>query len=344
MSHQGIASASDIVAETSGVSHQEERSSLTIVIRSQIEVESHRRAEEHQSVIILDYIFLTNPHHSLQTTSEQCRHDIARRVSSNIRQPESSSRDPAYQWVISLSVIVEHISVILVTKGGHLVLVFIISSAVILLHQHQVWPIHSGCLLAFHLCLHLLLVHLAHLSVLGRPQPHHLEDRDRPPQFCGVHHCRMFLLALHLALHLSHLHHGFHLQPASLPQSHLEPHHFINFMLCNTDYLNIILEIFNINNYYTRHTSFFKHIMLNSVYFNYIDYILTSYLDIKNSIQPTTTVIQIILLSYMTTFNSSISYILLLISDLNSMQLIKSIHQHILSIIPTLKLRGEETA
>ena len=186
---------------------------------------------------------------------------------------------------------------------------------------------NSGCLLAFHLCLHLLLVHLAHLSVLGRPPPHHLEDRDRPPQFCGVHHCAMFLLALHLALHLSHLHHGFHLQPAWLPQSHLEPP--LHQLHVVQHRLNIILEIFNINNYHRRHTSFFKHIMFNIVYFNYINYInyiLASYLDIKNSIRPTTTVIQIILFSYTTTFNSSISYILLLISDLNSMQLIKSIH------------------
>ena len=67
---------------TSAISHQEEGSSLTTVIRPQREVKHHRRAEEHQSVIILDYTFLTNPHHSPQMTSVECRHDIARRVSS----------------------------------------------------------------------------------------------------------------------------------------------------------------------------------------------------------------------------------------------------------------------
>ena len=77
-------------------SHQERRSSSTMVIRPQRRVDFHRRAEEHQSVIVLDYIFLTNPHHAHQTTSEECGHDIARRVSSNIKQPEPSSGDPSH--------------------------------------------------------------------------------------------------------------------------------------------------------------------------------------------------------------------------------------------------------
>ena len=210
--------------EVSVDSHQGGRSSLTMVIRFQRRVEFHRRAEEHQSVIVLDHIFIANSHHSLQTTSEQRRHDIARRVSSNIRQPESSSRDPNHQRVISLSVIRESISVIIVTKGGHLALVFITNSAVTLLHQHQVWPAHSGCLLTFHLCLRLLLVHLAHLSVLGRPQLHHLEDRDRAPLLCGVHHCRMLLIILHLASHILHLLHEPLPRLAGPLQSHLEYH------------------------------------------------------------------------------------------------------------------------
>ena len=92
-----------------------------MVIRSQRRVEFHRRAEEHQSVIIMDHLFLINPHLSSQMTSEECRHDIARRVSSNIRQQKSSSRDPAHQWVIPFCVIVEYISDIIVTEGEHLV-------------------------------------------------------------------------------------------------------------------------------------------------------------------------------------------------------------------------------
>ena len=101
---------SGISSETSVDSHQEGRSSLTMVIRHQGRVEFHCRAEEHQSVIVLDHIFIANPHHLLQTTSEQPRHDIARRVSSDIRQPESSSRDPNHQRVIPLSVIRESIN------------------------------------------------------------------------------------------------------------------------------------------------------------------------------------------------------------------------------------------
>ena len=67
---------------TSAISHQEEGSSLTMVIRHQREVECHLRAEEYQSVIILDYTFLTNPHLSFQMTSVECCHDISKRVSS----------------------------------------------------------------------------------------------------------------------------------------------------------------------------------------------------------------------------------------------------------------------
>ena len=64
---------------TSAIGHQEEGSSLTTVIRPQREVEYHRRAEEYQSVIMLDYTFLTNPHLSPQMTSVECRHDISKR-------------------------------------------------------------------------------------------------------------------------------------------------------------------------------------------------------------------------------------------------------------------------
>ena len=135
-----------IFEETSGDSHQEGRSSLTMVIRSQRRVEFHLRAERHQSVIVLDYIYLTNPHHVPQIQSEECSHDIARRVSSNIKQQESSSGDPSHPRIISLGIIVEHIKAFFVTRGGHLALVFTISIAVILLHQHQVWLVHSTSL------------------------------------------------------------------------------------------------------------------------------------------------------------------------------------------------------
>ena len=140
-----------IIKETAGDSHQEGRSSLIMTIRSSRRVEFCHQVEEHQSVIVLDYTFLTDPHH-----------DIARRVSSNIKQQESSSGDPSHPRIISLAITVEHISAFLVTKGGHLALVFIIRSAVTLLHQHQVWRVHLRWLQAFHLCLHLLYVHLSH--------------------------------------------------------------------------------------------------------------------------------------------------------------------------------------
>ena len=108
----------NIIKETAGDSHQEGRSSLTTATRSLRRVEFCHQIEAHQSVIVLDYTFLTDPHH-----------DIARRVSSNIKQQESSSGDPSHPGIISLDVIV--------TKSEHLALVFIIRSAITLLHQHQ---------------------------------------------------------------------------------------------------------------------------------------------------------------------------------------------------------------
>ena len=214
-----------IYEETSVDSHQEEGSSLIEVIRSQRRVEFHLRAEEHQSVIVLDYIFLTNPHHAHHITSGECSHDIARRVSSNIKQQESSSGDPSHLRVISLGIIVEHIKALFVTGDGHLVLVFI-NGMVILLHCHQVWPVHAVYLQAFHLCLHLLWVHLSFLSVLAIPPLHLLEDRDRPSQPQRAHHCRMFSFILHISTHLLQVHPRYHLQQQHLP--HLEPHQFVH--------------------------------------------------------------------------------------------------------------------
>ena len=198
-----------IIKKTSGDRHQEGRSSSTMAIRSSRRVEFCHQVEEHQSVIVLDYIFLTDPHH-----------DIARRVSSNIKQPESSSGDPSHPRIISLGIIVEHISAFFVTKGGHLALVFIIRSAITLLHQHQVWRVHLRWLQAFHLCLRLLYVHHSPLSVLDRPQLHHIEDRDRPSQSQRKCHCRMFFI-LHLSTHL-HVHQKQPLQQDG--SSHLAHH------------------------------------------------------------------------------------------------------------------------
>ena len=251
-----------IFEETSGDSHQEGRSSLTMVIRSQRRVEFHLRAEEHQTVIVLDYIFLTNPHHVPQIASE----DIARRVSSNIKQQESSSGDPSHPRIISLGIIVEHISAFFVTRGGHLALVFTISIAVILLHQHQAWLVHSRWLQAFHLCLHPLCVHLSLLSVLAIPPLHHLEDRDRPPQPQRIHHCRMSVFILHLGTHLLHVHQRHHLQQDWSPHLvhqldqhqvfqhlqrhyllHLEPHQLVHHDLeaeRGNDIMDIMVIIF----------------------------------------------------------------------------------------------------
>ena len=87
-----ISEVDDYVLEKTSIrSHQEGRSSSSMVIRPQRRVEFHLRAEEHQSVIVLDYIFLTNPHQE-----EVCGHDIARRVSPNIKQPKPSSGGPSH--------------------------------------------------------------------------------------------------------------------------------------------------------------------------------------------------------------------------------------------------------
>ena len=137
-----------------------------MTIKSSKEVETCHRVEGHQLVIVLDYIFLTN-----------LPQDISRRVSSNIRQPESSSGDTSHLRVICPDIIAEHI--VLVLSDEHLVLK-IIRSVITLLHQHQVWQDHPEWLQALHLCLHLLYVHLSLLLVLVIPPLHHLEDQERP--------------------------------------------------------------------------------------------------------------------------------------------------------------------
>ena len=205
-----ILEVDDYILEKLSVdSHQEGRSSSTMVIRPQRRVDFHRRAEEHQSVIVLDYIFLTNPHQAHQTTAEVCGHDIARRVSSNIQQPKPSSGDSFHP------------------RAGdeHLALEFI-NSLVILPSWHQVWPVHAVHLQAFHLCLHLLCVHLSLLSVLLIPPLHLLEDRDRPSQpqkaQCGMSSC-----ILHLSIQLEQVHH-YHLWSPQPHLHHLEHHQLLH--------------------------------------------------------------------------------------------------------------------
>ena len=109
-------------------------------------------------------------------------------------------------------------------------------------------------------------------------------------------------------------------------------------MLCNINYLNIILKIFNINDYTTQHTTCLNHIMFNVVFFKYITNTLDILLDIRPYILSTATVIQITLLSLKNILNNSTYYIVTIISDFTYIQLNKII------FIPTLKLRGEETA
>ena len=190
-----------VIKQTAGDSHQEGRSSLTMTMRSSKEAETCHQAEEHQSVIVLDYTFLTD-----------LPQDIARRVSSNIKQPESSSGDPSNPRIISLSIIVEHISALLVLEGGHLALKIIIRSVITLLHQRQVWQVHPEWLQAFHLYLHLLHVHLFLLLVLALPPLHHFEDRDRLSHPQRRRQCRMFLFILYLSVHLQ-VHQRQYLQP-----------------------------------------------------------------------------------------------------------------------------------
>ena len=158
---------------TSANRQQDRGSSLTAVIIPQREFEHHCRAEDHQSVIMLDYTFLTNPHPSSQLKSVECRHDIARRVSSKwrrhihyIKQQKSSWADRDHRSITFLSVIIKFIDILFVTSDAHLVLVYLIIF-IALLHLHLVWPIHPRSLLDIRLHLHLLPVHLAHLCVLG---------------------------------------------------------------------------------------------------------------------------------------------------------------------------------
>ena len=115
-----------VIKQIARDSHQGRGSSLTMTIKSSKGVAACHRAEGHQLVIVLDYIFLTN-----------LPQDIGRRVSLNIRQPKPSSGDTSHLRVICPSIIVEHIVTLLVLGDEHLVLKIIIRSVITLLHQHQ---------------------------------------------------------------------------------------------------------------------------------------------------------------------------------------------------------------
>ena len=203
---------------TSASRHQEERSSSTTVIIPRRAFEHHCRGEDHQSVIMFDYTFLINPHLPPQLTSEECHQDIGEKVSSawvnqvhHIKQQKSSWADRSHQSITFSSAVDKFINGIFVIAATHLIIVHKIVF-IALLHLHQVWPVHPGFLLDIRLHLHLL-VHLALLYILGRAQPSHLEDRDRPPPRREVHLCKMLLPTLHLALHLTFPFHKHHLQP-----------------------------------------------------------------------------------------------------------------------------------
>ena len=166
---------------TSATRHQEERSSSTTVIISRREFEHRHRGEDHQSVIMFDYTFLINPHLSPQLTSEECLQDIGERVSSewanqihHIKQQKSSWAEEAHQSIIFLSAVSKLINGISAITTAHLVIVHNIVFLT-LLHLHRVWPVHPGSLLDLRLHLHLLLAHLALLSVFGQAQPSHFQ-------------------------------------------------------------------------------------------------------------------------------------------------------------------------
>ena len=144
-------------------------------------------------------------------------------------------------------------------------LVSITNSAVALPHQNQVWPAHSGCLLAFHLCLHLLFVHLALLYVLDRSTT--TSSWRSRPSIIVLWSASLQNAAHHPALGLSH---PIIYSMTSIDQ--LGYYNFtlniINFRLCNIDYFNIILRIL-------------------------LNHILDIYFDIKIIISSTILIIQI---------------------------------------------------
>ena len=158
---------------TSASGHREERLSSVTVITPRREFEHRHRGEDHQSVIMFDYTFFTNPHLSPQLTSRECHQDIGEKGPSewasqihHIKQQTSSWADGAHQSIAFLNAVAKLINGILVIATAHLVIVHKIVF-IILLHLHQVWPVHPGSLLDLRLHLHLLLVHLALLSILG---------------------------------------------------------------------------------------------------------------------------------------------------------------------------------
>ena len=159
---------------TSASGHREERLSSVTVITPRREFEHRHRGEDHQSVIMFDYTFLTNPHQSSQQTSEGCHQDVEERGTS--KQQKSSWSDEARQSIVSWSAITSVISGIIERTAVHLTAMLIIAFNT-LLYLHQVWPVHlmvssrlsspsssSTCASCTSVC-----------TLLGRAQPSHLE-------------------------------------------------------------------------------------------------------------------------------------------------------------------------
>ena len=136
-------------------------------------------------------------HRREKLTSEECHRDIEERVTSAwadealcIKQQEPSREDEshvilqlkpswadeAHQSSAIWGAAASFIKGIFAMTIAHLTLSHTTTS-VTLLHLHQVWPVHPGSLLDLRLYLHLLFVHLALLSVLGRAQHSHLKGR-----------------------------------------------------------------------------------------------------------------------------------------------------------------------
>ena len=133
---------------------------------------------------------LASRHRREKLTPEECHRDTKERMTSGwadeaqhiqqqkpsredeshgILQQKPSWADEAHQSIAFWSAAANFINGIFTMATAHPTLIHT-TAFITLLHPHQVWPIHPGSLLDFRPYLHLLLVHLALLSVLGRAQ------------------------------------------------------------------------------------------------------------------------------------------------------------------------------
>ena len=113
--------------------HRFKEEKLPSVIRLRRELEYRHRGEDHHSVIMLDYTFLTNPHHPSQPTSKGCHQDVEERVISiwadeaqHIKQQKSSWSDEAHQSIASWSAITSIISDVFERAAAHPIAMHII--------------------------------------------------------------------------------------------------------------------------------------------------------------------------------------------------------------------------